>query len=107
MEIKIIKSIENTLAKGKMTIRQDTVRKAIERGEYEWIECAYHYTDDYAWDEAVNYGRGRVSAKAVLRDYSILKPSCWVREKMIDGKKYYEVVISFHSNLAYDMYIPA
>jgi hypothetical protein len=115
--MKILKSIEKALAKTEAkrgrpsvaTIRQDTVRKAIERGEYKRIRCAYHYTDDYAWDAVNNHGqRDIVSKEAMLSEYSILTPSCWVDPKLheINGEKCYEVSISFHSNLAYDMYVP-
>lgn len=115
--MKILKSIENVLAKAKekrgeetvATIRQDVVKRAIERGEFEKIKCAYHYTDDYAWDNANDHGyKESVSKEAMAREYSILTPSCWVSPKLfeINGKKCYEVSISFHSNLAYDMYVP-
>lgn len=114
---KIIKSIENTLAKTEAkrgrpsasTIRQDTVRKVIERGEFLNIKCAYHMTDDYAWDNANDHGfKASVSKETMLREFSILTPSCWVDPKLheINGKKCYEISISFHSNLAYDMYVP-
>ncbi len=114
--MKILKSIENALAK-KMTktgvatvatVRQDTVRKAIERGEFEKIKCAYHMTDDYAWDAVNNFGQREISKEGMLREFSILTPSCWVdpRLREINGKKCYEISISFHSNLAYDMYVP-
>jgi hypothetical protein len=115
--MKIRKSIEKALAKVKekrgracvATLRQDVVRRAIERGEFHRIRCAYHYTDDYAWDAVNNNGqRDIVSKEAMLREYSILTPSCWVdpKPKEFAGKLYYEVSISFHSNLAYDMYVP-
>ncbi len=115
--MKILKTIENALTKAEQkrgrasvaTIRQDTVRKAIERGEFELIKCAYHYTDDYAWDYANNNGfKASVSKEGMAREFSILTPSCWVDPKIhiINGKECYEVSISFHSNLAYDMYVP-
>lgn len=114
---KILASITNALTKAEQkrgvatvaTLRQDTVRKAIERGEFEVIRCAYHMTDDYAWDNVNNFGqKDSVSAKAMLREYSILTPSCWVSPKLFErnGKKCYEISINFHSNLAYDMYVP-
>lgn len=113
---KIINSIQKALAKieGKenrysATVRQDVVRRAIERGEFLKIKCAYHYTDDYAWDAVNNHGKkDSVSKETMLREYSILTPSCWVDKKthMIDGVECYEVSISFHQNLAYDMYVP-
>jgi hypothetical protein len=115
--MKILKSIENALTKAEQkrgracvaTIRQDTVRKAIEREEFEKIKCAYHYTDDYAWDNENNFGhKDSVSIKTMMREYSILTPSCWVDPKthMINGKECYVISISFHGNLAYDMYVP-
>jgi hypothetical protein len=110
--MKIRKSIEKALAKRPgyvATIRRDTVLKAIERGEYHRIRCAYHYTDDYAWDAANNNGqRDIVSKDTMLREFSILNPSCWVdpKPKELKGNLYYEVSIMFHSNLAYDMYVP-
>jgi hypothetical protein len=109
--MKIRKSIENVINKGKMTIRQDTVRKAIERGEFELIKCAFHLTDDYAWDAVNDHGyKSSVSKETMLREYSILTPKCWIsshnRTVEINGKECYEVNISFHSNLIYDMYVP-
>jgi hypothetical protein len=117
LKMKILKSIENALAKAKekrgfeavATVRQDTVRKAIERGEFEKIKCAYHMTDDYAWDNANDFGyKEGVSKEVMLKGYRVLTPSCWVDPKLheINGKKCYEISISFHSNLAYDMYVP-
>jgi hypothetical protein len=107
MKMKILKSIENALAKGKKTIRQDTVKKAIERGEFEMITCAFHLTDDYALDASRNFGRGQVSAEYMMREYSILTPSCWISgKKNINGKECHEISIMFHSNLSYDMYVP-
>lgn len=115
--MKIRKSIENALAKAKeksgvpcvATVRQDTVRKAIERGEFEKIKCAYDLTDDYAWDAANEFGwKKSVTKETMAREYSILTPSCWVSPKTfeVNGKECYEISISFHSNLAYDMYVP-
>lgn len=115
--MKILKSIENALAKAEAkrgrptvaTVRQDTVRKAIERGEFEKIKCAYHYTDDYALDSANNFGQDKdVTQETMAWEFNILTPSCWVSPstKTINGKNCYEVSISFHSNLTYDMYVP-
>jgi hypothetical protein len=115
--MKIIKSIENALTKAEAkrgtptvaTVRQDTVRKAIERGEFELIKCAYDMTDDYAWDAVNNFGwKKRVSKETMAREYSILTPSCWVDPKThtVNDIECYEISISFHSNLAYDMYVP-
>jgi len=110
--MKVLKSIEKALAKRPgytATIRQDVVRRAIERGEFERIKCAYSYTDDYAWDSANNHGyKESVSKEAMLSEYSILTPACWVDPKPheVNGKQCYEVSIMFHSNLHYDMYVP-
>jgi hypothetical protein len=117
LPMKIRQSIENALAKVKekrgtatvATVRQDVVRRAIEREEFELIKCAYSYTDDYAWDNANDFGHKKsVSTKTMLWEYSILTPSCWVSPQLfeINGKQCYEISISFHSNLAYDMYVP-
>jgi hypothetical protein len=116
MKMKIRQSIEKSIKRteGKRknwmcaTIRQDVVRRAIERGEFEKLECAYHYTDDYAWDNANNFGKGEVSAKHMLEKYEILKPTCWVdrEKKIVNGKECYVISILFHSNLSYDMYVP-
>lgn len=115
--MKILKSITNALTKAEAkrgvasvaTVRQDTVRKAIQRGEFELIKCAYHYTDDYAWDNANDFGyKKSCSQEYMEKEFSILTPSCWVSPKLfeINGKQCYEISISFHSNLAYDMYVP-
>jgi hypothetical protein len=117
MKMKIRKSIESALDKAKekrgtatvATIRQDVVRKAIERGEFEKIKCAYSYTDDYAWDAVNDHGhKDSVSQETMAWEYRVLTPSCWVSPKLfeINGKQCYEISISFHSNLAYDMYVP-
>lgn len=113
---KIINSIQKVLAKIEgienrysATIRQDVVRRAIERGEFLKIKCAYHYTDDYAWDAVNNHGKkDSVSQETMLHEYSILTPSCWVDKKIhtIDGVDCYEISVNFHQNLAYDMYVP-
>ncbi|KEK23855.1 hypothetical protein [Bacillus gaemokensis] len=109
---KIIKSITNALAKaqeknrGVATLRYDVVKRAIEREEFEKMICAYHYTDDYVWDSVNNFGQGEVSKESLLQKFGWLTPSCWVQVKDIEGKKYYEVSVSFHSNLAYDLFIP-
>lgn len=108
----IEKAIKRAEEKGKnwigATIRQDVVKRAIERGEFERIECAYHYTDDYAWDYANNFGKGEVTAKHILDKYEIFKPTCWVdrEKKNVNGKECYVISILFYSNLSYDMYVP-
>lgn len=38
------------------TIRRDWLKKQIEKGNVE-AKCNYHLTDDYAWDNAVNFGK--------------------------------------------------
>lgn len=111
---KFIQSITKALAKaqaknpsrGVATLRYDVVKRAIERGDFEKIICAFHYTDDYVWDNVNNFGRGEVSKEVLLQRFNVLTPSCWVQVKDIKGKKYYEVSVSFHSNLAYDVLVP-
>jgi len=115
--MKILKSITNALTKAEekrgvasvATVRQDVVRRAIEREEFELIKCAYHLTDDYAWDAVNNFGHDKnVTKEYMMKEYSILTPSCWVDPKLheINGIQCYEISISFHSNLSYDMYVP-
>lgn len=113
--MKIRKNIENARAKaiekGKKyatTIRQDTIRRAIERGEFKAIYCDYHMTDDYRYDAELNFGRGYVSKEIMLREYSILTPSCWIdwNTKELNGEECYRITINFHSNLSYSMYVP-
>lgn len=111
--MRILKSIENALSKAKesrrsATLRQDVVRRAVERGEFKGIRCAFYYTDDYVWDEVNNYGRGEVSGATILNKYNIIRPSCWVDKKTVNvrGVECYEISIMFHSNLSYDMYVP-
>ncbi|PEF30398.1 hypothetical protein CON39_12065 [Bacillus thuringiensis] len=111
---KFIQSITKALAKvqekdssrGVATLRYDVVKRAVERGDFEKIICAYHHTDDYVWDNANNFGQGEASKESLLQYFGWLKPSCWVQVKDIKGKKYYEVTVSFHSNLAYDVLVP-
>ncbi|MGM1416374.1 hypothetical protein ACS2BX_26030 [Bacillus cereus group sp. BceL300] len=113
--MKIRQSIEKALTKAKekrgvatvATVRHDVVRRAIERGEFELIKCAYHYTDDYLHDYANNYNQNQpVSGESIVKRW--WHPDCWVdpKTKEINGKQCYEISISFHSNLAYDMYVP-
>jgi hypothetical protein len=115
--MKIRKSIESALAKRQAkvgrpavaTIRRDVVKRAIERGEFELIKCAYHYTDDYLSDYANGYNEGKVvSGEYMLKHFDWPYPDCWVDPKLkeINGKQCYEISISIHSNLAYDMYVP-
>lgn len=110
--MKIRKSIENVIKKSAERkcfgiLRQDIVRRAIENGEFETLECSYRYTDDYAWDSATDFGAGQVSKKAILDTYQYLKPSCWLRgQSEINGKQCYEINIQFHSNLSYSMHVP-
>lgn len=105
--MKIRQSIENAKKKNKSTIRQDVVKRAIERGEFERIECSYRYTDDYVYDMVNDYGAGQVSKETMLREYSILRPSCWLSGvKTVNGKECYRIVVNFHSNLSYDMFVP-
>lgn len=109
---KIIKSIKNALAKaqeknrGVATLRYDVVKRAVERGEFEKIICAYHLTDDYVRDNVNNFGRGEKSKESLLQYFGWLKPSCWVQVREKDEKKYYEISVEFHSNLAYDVIVP-
>jgi len=37
------------------TMRRDTLKKKVEAGKME-AKCNHHYTDDYAYDNAVNFG---------------------------------------------------
>lgn len=111
--MKILKTIESALEKKALkvgspaiaTIRQDMVKKALDRDEYQKIILAYSHSDDSIYDM-----ENKTSSKeAVLQKYGYgLKPECWVQPstKIIDGVECYEVSISFHSNLAYDMYVP-
>lgn len=109
---KIIKSITNALAKvqeknrGVATLRFDVVKRAVERGEFEKIICEYHMTDDYVRDSVDNFGRGEKSKESLLQYFGWLKPSCWVQVRERDGKKYYEISVEFHSNLAYSVIVP-
>ena len=113
--MKIRKNIENArakaIAKGKKyatTIRQDTVRRAIERGEFRNLYCEYHMTDDYRYDADLNFGKGFVSKETLLREYSILTPSCWIDWNTVTmgDAECYRITLSFHSNLSYSMYVP-
>lgn len=111
--MKILKTIENALAKKELkvghpaiaTIRQDVMKKSLDRGEFHKIILAYSHSDDSIYDID-----NKVSSKeSVLQKYDYgMKPECWVQPttKIIDDVECYEVSISFHSNLAYDVYIP-
>lgn len=37
-------------------INRGTLKKAAQAGKL-WVKCQYHYTDDYAWDNAVKFGK--------------------------------------------------
>ncbi|MFJ8247331.1 hypothetical protein [Peribacillus asahii] len=118
--MKIIKSITNALTKAKekvgvetfATVRRDTVRKAIERGEFEIIKCKYERSQplsgwsdflDFKWPESI-------SKEKMIKEYDngIFNPRCEVSPALIDinEKKCYEISISFHIQLVYSMYVP-
>lgn len=47
------------------TVNRGTLKRAAQRGEL-WIKCNYHYTDDYAWDNASGFGKMDEFQKAYL-----------------------------------------
>jgi hypothetical protein len=83
-------------------LRKDMVKKAIEAGEFEAIVCDFHYTDDYAWDNANNFGKGTVKdPKSLVKDFDRMSNLyCSVKRD-----KPNEISISIHSNLSYTMHL--
>lgn len=108
---KFIQSIENAIKAGEKkhpnfkshTIRQDVVKRALERGAFLKAKCCYSYTDDYAWDNANNFGKGEVSGEVIVdKMNSIGADRCYVEKK----ETHYEISIIIYQNLAYDVYVP-
>ncbi|MCU7667556.1 hypothetical protein [Bacillus thuringiensis] len=108
---KFIQSIENAIKAGEKkhpnysshTIRQDVVKRALERGAFLKAKCRFSYTDDYAWDNATNCGKGEVSGETIVDKMNFVGADrCSVRKE----ETQYEISIRIHSNLVYDVYVP-
>lgn len=108
---KFIQSIENAIKAGEKkhpnysshTIRQDVVKRALERGAFLKAKCRFSYTDDYAWDNANNFGKGEVSGETIVDKMNFVGADrCSVKKE----ENHYEISISIHSNLVYDVYVP-
>ncbi|MEJ1517638.1 hypothetical protein R3O67_30955 [Bacillus cereus] len=108
---KFIQSIENAIKAGEKkhpnysshTIRQDIVKRALERGAFLKAKCRFYYTDDYAWDNANNFGKGEVSGETIVDKMNFVGADrCSVKKE----ETHYEISISIHSNLVYDVYVP-
>ena len=50
------------------TIRRDVLRRRIQAGKVT-AKCAFHYTDDYAYDAAVNFAKGEVYVPVIWDDF--------------------------------------
>lgn len=108
---KFIQSIENAIKAGEKkypnfkshTIRQDVVKRALERGAFLKAKCCHHLTDDYAWDSVNNFGKGEVSGEVIVDKMNSLGADrCYVEKK----ETHYEISIIIYQNLAYDVYVP-
>lgn len=64
MDTSIYKRLDKEPVKWKIA---DCVR-ALVNGQYDAVECTGQYTDDYAYDDAVNYRKGAISALALAKD---------------------------------------
>lgn len=51
--------------------------RAIANKQYVWFKCNGHYTDDYAFDAAVDFGRGEITDNLKFVKYVLQSPSGW------------------------------
>ena len=91
-------------------VRKDVVRRIIENQEYKSISTAYKYTDDYAFDNANDFGRnnGMSHEEALEIAQNWLKSGAGDTVCYIDIEKDENVIsIIPYSNLCYRMEMPA
>lgn len=84
------------------TIRKDKVKKLLSEGLFERVVCDYHYTDDYAYDNATGFGKGEREREWAMEDlpHRMYKDSrCYV-----DPREPNRLHIIIHSNLSYSVY---
>lgn len=95
------KEIARYTAKGRKiaTIRRDKVQKLLRSEHCDHVVCDYHYTDDYAWDNANGFGRGEVDPEYVANQIGH-GTDCY-----ISVENPYVVSIIIHSNLSYTLYL--
>lgn len=51
-------------------------KRALANGQFTNLKCTGRYSDDYAYDAAVNFGKGPISAMPLLQDL-VTSPSGW------------------------------
>ena len=62
------------------------VAKALIAGQFKKVECAYIYTDDYYYDYANNYGKGRVIDVLDFAKELVERPDYWTVWKDEQGE---------------------
>jgi hypothetical protein len=88
----------NEKGKGYATIRHDTAYKTIQNNNCT-IVCDYHYTDDYAYDNANGYGKGEIAKEHLLQTMESMSPRCYIS---VDSPN--RLKVSIHSNLMYSVH---
>jgi len=86
------------------TIRRDWLQRQIAKGTV-FMRCRYHYTDDYAWDAATNFGKDDEWWKPTEKTFDNwdFRTSTGYCYRNNDGT----ITFAIHSNLAYDVKIVA
>lgn len=79
------------------TVRRDIAYKLILNNEC-IARCEYHYTDDYAFDSAYNFGKRGVTKETVLKDMELINSYCYV-----STDKPNKLMVRIHSNLLYSV----
>ncbi len=54
------------------------VVRALVNGQFTGLKCNHHYTDDYAWDAAVNFQQGSIVPTGLIQELVDSKSGWWV-----------------------------
>jgi len=84
-----LKPLKETPAK--WTLRH--ALRALFNGQFEWLRCKGYYTDDYAWDMAMNYRKGGIMDAVAFAADIMEGPSGW----WVSGREDNVVNICCHS----------
>ena len=61
------------------------VRNLYANGQIVKAECRGYYTDDYAYDAAVNFGKGETNTAKLVKDVVESPGGWWIREEKTDN----------------------
>jgi hypothetical protein len=67
--------------------------RALVNGQFEWLKCTGYYTDDYAWDMAMNYRQGEIPDAVSFAADVLESPSGW----WVSGREENVVYMCCHS----------